>query len=565
MAHAYGNDGVTPNATTATFSILNRPSLKATTANGGYEQITLEVAAPVAGLTQGNVIRLTEVGGPFKGFVYGGIIESFPDTRSPTGTRHEIVVSPFGWELTRVATQLVYTTPTDVIQTVRDAVALTQHCSCDQVSVPPSTGIMLAQSGAVDYRGQKVNQVLDTARSILGPTWFWYCDELGRVWFQAQGSQPIYTLMGGQHYEERVANGGDIQNQINQVRVSGSPSGGSTPITAIYNGSSQSTIGIRALDPSIQLSNVSDSSLISAVAAGVGATLDQIWTRVQIKALPTFAQRVHGSQPGGAMVRYWEPTKNALPESAVGAGYIGPFICQSVEYDGLYQQIEAGSIPVTSQTDVDNLVRSLVARGAAISLNNAPVTTNISPSNPVGNQLFQVSDPTGQARLQIGNLPALGNSPADWMFRAIDSNNNPIFDSDGLISVMKQPSPAIHPGTNAAWSTASTAPISGSGFTPSSITFTLTRTTTMLFLGNLVAKCLNAGNTWQAGLSVDSTTSIDPDSSVPMFASDFSASPLILSLSLAKGAHTVYLMSQPTPVGGVYVQSGDLFAFQLGG
>lgn len=30
-------------------------------------------------------------------------------------------------------------------------------------------------------------------------------------------------------------------------------------------------------------------------------------------------------------------------------------------------------------------------------------------------------------------LNALGASPADWMFRAIDSNGNPVFDSDGLI------------------------------------------------------------------------------------------------------------------------------------
>lgn len=445
LAHAYLNDGVTP-AATATFGVLNRPSLKATTANGGYDQITLEVAAPVSGLTQGNVIRLTELGGPFAGFVYGGVIESFPDTLSSTGTKHEIVVSPLGWELTRVATQLVYTAPVDVAQMVRDAVALTQHCSCDQVSVPPTTGTLAATNGGLDFRGQKVNQVLDTARSIAGPQWYWYCDELGRVWFQTQGSGAVYTFMGGQHYTERVTNGGDIKDRINRVQVSGSPSASAAPITATYNGASQSSIGIRALEPPIQLAHCSDSSVISAVAANVGATLDQVWTRVQLKALPALGianerhpGRVHGSQPGGATIRYWEPGVTPLPETGAVAGYTGPFICQSVDYDGLYQQIEAGSIPVTSQTDIDNLVQSLVARGAAVSLNNSPVFTSISSANPIANQIFQVSDPTGQVRLQIGNLAANGISPAQWGFRANDASGNPIFDSLGLIAVMQLP------------------------------------------------------------------------------------------------------------------------------
>src|SRR5690348_1496776 len=106
LAHACLNDGVTP-AATATFGILNRPSIKATFANGGYEQITLEVAAPIPGLVQGNVIRLTEINNPvsgvkapYAGCVYGGIAERFPDVRSATGTKHEIVVTPFAAELT---------------------------------------------------------------------------------------------------------------------------------------------------------------------------------------------------------------------------------------------------------------------------------------------------------------------------------------------------------------------------------------------------------------------------------------------------------------------------------
>src|SRR5258708_785803 len=76
LGHAYGNDGVTP-ATVATFGLLARPSLKAKTTNGGQDQITLDVAAPVAGLVAGNVVRLTELGGPWAGFLYSGIVEGF--------------------------------------------------------------------------------------------------------------------------------------------------------------------------------------------------------------------------------------------------------------------------------------------------------------------------------------------------------------------------------------------------------------------------------------------------------------------------------------------------------
>src|SRR2546428_5452189 len=164
--------------------------------------------------------------------------------------------------------------------------------------------------------------------------------------------------MGGQHYEERTSNGGDIADRINQVpAVGGVPDGGSANVQAVADGASQSSLGIRTLDPPIQVPGVTDQATLSAIAAGILGTLDQTWTRVQLKALPTLAQRVHGSQPGGAMLRYWEPSRNPLPESSAGAGYVGPFIVQGVEYDGLYQQIEAGNIPVTSQADIDHMVQ----------------------------------------------------------------------------------------------------------------------------------------------------------------------------------------------------------------
>lgn len=508
LAHAYLNDGVTP-AATATFGLLNRPPIKATTANGGLDQITIEPATkdangnllattgPALGLALGNVIRLTELGGPWPGFVYGGVIESFPDTRSATGMKHEIVVTPFGFELTRVATQLVYAASTnsgvDIAQAVRDAVALTQHCSCDQVSVPPTTGIPLVSTsgGQVDFRGQKVNQVLDTCRSIAGPTWFWYCDELGRVWFQSQGSAATYTFMGGVHYEERVTNGGDIQDRINQVlAVGGVPVGGSANVVATVNGASQATIGIRALDPPISAPGITDQATLTAIADGILGTLDQTWTRVQLKGLPPLGianerhpGRIHGSQPGGALIRYWEPGRNPLPETGAVAGYVGPLVCQSVTYDGQYQQIEAGSIPVTNQTDIQNMVQTWSNRVAANNLQITAAALNLSQTltgsfqsgtgsvNILGlrgtlwaltQSEFAAVDPNGIARCEMGNLAALLASTAGWKFRATDATGAPVFDSDQVFGDRVMKSLGIGNGGTQSFTSTSFSVITGS-------------------------------------------------------------------------------------------------------
>jgi hypothetical protein len=508
LAHAYLNDGVTAPATTATFPIqhpiLSRPSLKATTTNGGQDKITLEVPAPVAGLVTGNVVRLTEVGSPFAGFVYGGIVEALPDTVSSAGTKHEITLTPFGIELTRVYSQALYAQATDVGQAVRDAVALTKHCSCDQASVPVATGILLATTsgGQVDFRNQTVQQVLDTCRSIAGPTWYWYCDELGRVWFQPMGSATVYTITQAQ-YEERISNGGSIESCVNQVAsVGGVPTGGSANITGLYNGSSQSTLGVRSLNPPLSVPNITDQAALNQITASVGAVLDRVWNRIQVKTTPVYTQRIHQSQPGGAMVRIWEPAKTPLPESEAGTGYSGPYVVQEIDYDGLHQLVVGGDIPVTSQTDVTNMVASLVARAAANSVQVTAAALNLqqqvmtgtvqsgtgTSSSSGGGTLqaalwalsqreFAAYDPNGVTRVEMGNLLANGISPAQWGFRANDASGNPLFDSLGLISVMA----SLGAGNGSGNVSSST--FAGVGGTP--VSFSLSRPANMLalFLG----------------------------------------------------------------------------------
>jgi hypothetical protein len=608
-ASVYGNDGVT---FLGSFAPLNRPEIATRLANGGpQEQLTLEVDARPVGsaygvavygisayggtgvtVTHGNVIRLSEVGGPWKGFVYSGVAESFPDVNG-ADVHHQIVLAAFAVELTRVAIQLAYTAPTDVAQVVRDAVRLTGHCSCDQISVPAATGIMVAQNGAVDFRGQKVAQVLDTVRSIAGPRWFWHCDELGRVWFQPQGSGAVYTLMGGIHYEERTSNGGDIAERINQVpAVGGVPVGGAANVQVTVDGSSQAAIGVRTLDPPIQVPGVADQATLTAIATGILGTLDQVWTRIQLRALPPTGNpnerhpgRIHASQPGGATLRYWESTVNPMPESSAGAGYVGPFIGQSSAYDGLYQRLEAGSAPVTSSSDVDNLVKTwanrtaanaLVVTAASLNLPNQTLAGSFQSSaavalngQPAGawrldpNQ-FALYDANGVRRVAQGNLPANGISPAGYKFEVDDASGNPLFDSFGLIAVMKSLGTANNPGGNPTFTTTTPTVIPGV-----SVSFNLARQVRVLAFA--VVTGTSSGQTGIVDVFLDGVDQGSPIGGSAQnemqwgFNGPTVTSSTIFSENLGAGNHTIDLRAYVSSMPGTFtVQYASLLLFQLG-
>jgi len=354
IAHIYQNDGVT---LIKTLSVLSRPAIIATTANGGYEQLTLELATKATGISTGNVLRLTEQGGDGS-FIFGGVIEDIPDATAPDKVSHQLLVSPFAFELADTYVQVNYTVATDVSQMARDAFAATAHCSCDQISVPAATGI----TGMGDFRNMPAQNLLDNARGIAGANWYWFVDELGRGWFQPMGSGAIYTLMQGPDYQEQTTSR-SIQQQKNDILVIGGiPSGSAVQITSRYTGASQSGvngIGVRSLNPPIQVPGVVDQATLDAIAASLGAVLDQPWNRTDISVLSTFAKRLHGSQPGGGMVRYWQAAVPSLPESEAGGGFVGPYILQKTEDNGLLQKVTAGNIPMTNQTDIDDMVQRL--------------------------------------------------------------------------------------------------------------------------------------------------------------------------------------------------------------
>src|SRR5262245_36483670 len=62
---------------------------------------------------------------------------------------------------------------------------------------------------------------------------------------------------------------------------------------------------------------------------------------------------------------------------------------------------------------------------------------NYSNIGPGSGPYSAVTDTAGVIRAEWGNLAAVGNSPAQYGFRANDATGTPIFDSLGLIAVMK--------------------------------------------------------------------------------------------------------------------------------
>lgn len=605
IAHVYGADGVT---SLGTLTVLNRPTISVMLANGGPASILLEVATrnpvpvygqvvygqPVYGaqVVHGNIIRLTEQGGDGRS-IYAGIVESLPDVIEPSQVVHQIGLTPFAMELGRAYVQENYTFPTDVAQMARDAVAATMHCHCDQVSIPTTTGIM----GVGDFRNRPAQELLDTARAIAGASWFWHVDIDGRTWFQPMGSVAYYTLKRGVDYESRTSNGGDITDRKNKVvAVGGVPPGAGANASATYDGASQASLGVRALNPPLALPGITDEPTLQAIARGVGQALDRAWQRVSIKApslganlvvpsltIPGFGQRIHASRPGGAMLRYWEPNKNALQQSEVGGGYAGPFIGQSVDWDGLYQDIQAGDVPITDQRDIDALVTALVGRAAANSLQVTAAALNLTDQVMSGSfqsapgpgakwtldpNEFSATDPFGAVRAEMGNLPANGISPAQWGFRANDVNGNPIFDSMGLIAVMAEPGGQTHTGGLANQNFTSTTPALVTG---SAITFTPTRTLRYLIFANAVAVVNPAGTPCYIALFVDGVNQCGFASNLAMpatFQNNQTATASLFWSGMLTGgvSHTIDLRGSVGSAGPTFTTNGcDLYCFQLGG
>lgn len=628
VAHIYQSDGST--FVQSLGPLVDRPVLR-WTSNGSYDPITLELPAqPGANaarfgisvfgsatfggsLSQGGIVKLTEEHGDGS-VLYTGVIESLPETASATGTKHEVVLKPIAFQLDDSYVSLKYTQPTDVAQMVRDAVTSTFSLSCDQASVPVQTGILAptgSDNGALDFTNRPAKEVLDTARSIAGPNWFWFVDATGRVWFQPMGSGARYTARMGADYEVRTSNGGSIEQLRNDVPiVGGVPKGGTQPAFARYVGS----IGIygrRTLNPPLSLPGITDQPTLQAVANTVGAVLDRIWQRVELKILASYPKRITMAQPGGAMLRYWEPSVNPLLESASGTGnYTGPFIVQELTDDGLYQQITAGDVPVTDQRDLSYMTDSALSRAVANTLLYVPAALNVqgvvsqsgglatAPDPPAGlpsaqrwvldrnsfrafdgsannygapsgigvaveitstGKLFLggaaaqlvIDDASGTPRVELGPMPARGISPAQNGLRVNDASGNPIFDTLGLIAIVNQLGQGSFSGPTNFTTTTPTV------LTGTSLTFSLARAQRVLLTAN--GQGNSTGNSGRIDIFLDGSTDwagwLTWGVSGPTVSSAF-----VVSDSLAAGSHTYDLRAFVTATPGTFTVNGALLS-----
>lgn len=98
-----------------------------------------------------------------------------------------------------------------------------------------------------------------------------------------------------------------------------------------------------------------------------------------------------------------------------------------------------------------------------------------------GNQIgssprLTVNDPNGVTRIELGNLAANGNSPAQWGARALTAGNVPFFDTGGLFKGVMESLGLTDVGSNS-FTTTTFTQVSG---TP--INFTLTRTVNLMTL-----------------------------------------------------------------------------------
>lgn len=166
--------------------------------------------------------------------------------------------------------------------------------------------------------------------------------------------------------------------------------------------------------------------------------------------------------------------------------------------------------------------------------------------------------------VEVGHLLANGISPAQDGIRVNDpSTGAPLFDTLGLMAGMKVAG-AQNFGATSQAVTANTL-IPGA-----TVTFTIARQGTLLFLADLVARTSGGiGKYYYASLWIDgvwagattpSTFVVHDNANV-----GFTTSMLIGSATLAAGAHTLEIRGRGDTGQTLDVNSGDLYVIQMGG
>lgn len=370
IAHLYDHNMVFKR-TLGGASIINKPGLKLTQ-NGGYQPITLEVAASVTGLVLGDVIRLSEQGDNAGTILFSGNVEETPDELAvgAGATHHLIVVTPWVSELGDGFFNQTYATPTDPAQWVRDAVATTAHCSVSPISCP-DTGFKFMY----DFQNSNPLDAIHVAKQTAGAQWWWFCDAQGVVWFQpvVTANPPTLTLRKGVDYNSKKPTSTIVGQKNKVVAIGGANPGDPGRIQSVYNGATnQALYGVRAMNPTLAYPTVTDQATLDAIVASLGAQFDRVLNTVELTC-PALGKRLSPARAGGLTVRFWEPNKESLQETGLGSGGYSPtFILQDVQVDGPGQTLIVGDIPYA---DIDTAYEAarVAQRTAVIAATAIPI------------------------------------------------------------------------------------------------------------------------------------------------------------------------------------------------
>jgi hypothetical protein len=336
-----------------------------------YDDLRVVAGTDTADSVQlGDIIQLTEQGDPGSAILYTGLVEEIPDEISPDGVHHQITLTPLFAELGDAYFNKEYIVLTDVAQMVRDAVATTAHCWVQPWSVADS-GVLAIYS----FNGTNALEVLNVAKRIAGLNFWWFVDASGLVWFQsATTANPSkLTLKRGSDLNG-VKKTRSIVGLKNFVKALGGwLSGATLPITSTYsNSASQKKYGLRASDPPLVFSTVTDQSTLDKIVTTVGQTFDREQTTAALAA-PALGTRLTLGIPGGLTLRWLESANDEFAQPSSGSGTYSPnYIAQDIEVDGAGQTITTGDVPLSGLQDIQYELDRIVQRAALAGLVQQP-------------------------------------------------------------------------------------------------------------------------------------------------------------------------------------------------
>jgi len=392
IGHLYTNAGV--------FKELIGPLVEApafkVSINGGHHPLTVQIASKDPKALGGDLLKLTEQGGDGT-VVYAGIIEDLIEgTDSKTG--YQLQLQPLVVELGDTPFSHEYYQQTDVAQMARDAVTQAisygKHLSYTSASIP-LTGI----TGIFSFVNATCLRVLEEAKKMAGPSFFYYVDENGLVTFGKAdlGATTSSYSVQAQGALKVQAPATTLYNFL--AAIGGTPLNATVPIASVYDAgvirsgypmalpstAITSQFGVRARTDLAFDTN--DQATLDQIMNTIGSQTNRVQTRVEL-TLIGFNQRI----VPGATIRYYETGVYPNAEYRTGSAVYSPvYVVMDNEIDGIVQKVVCSDMPVSPDDlayVIENRLRdALVATQVPSSLTplspfQLPTLAPLQPSPP---------------------------------------------------------------------------------------------------------------------------------------------------------------------------------------